>query len=145
MTGDGDFWVYRCGPADAAFVWPFAAPLLADAIAMTSGLYGADDIHARVTAPNAGGAEGWSLWTISEGLTLLGAWTTHVVAYPRARVLMIGLAGGAALERYHELAIGETEKFARECGCDRMHGGGRRGWKKFGFEQIGVWTERMIP
>lgn len=141
----GDFWIARCGPEDATFAWPFVAPLLAPSVAMTSGLYELEDIRERVTCPYAGTDAGWSLWTISEGLTLLGAWTTHVIQYPRARVLMIGFAGGTAIDTYHERAIGETEAFAKACGCTRMHGGGRLGWKKFGFEKIGVWTERMIP
>lgn len=140
-----DFHVLRLNGDDAAAAWPKVEAMLEPAIALASGLYLPDDVREKVTRPESGTAAGWSLWLIAEGLTLLGAWTTHVIDYPRARVLMIGFAGGAGLDRYHERAIGETEQFARECGCTRMHGGGRGGWKKFGFEKIGVWTERMIP
>jgi hypothetical protein len=139
-----DFWIARCGAADAAYAWPFVEPMLKPAIDLTSGLYEPGDIRELVTKPGAGTAEGWSLWTISEGFALLGAWTTHVVRYPREKVLFIGFAGGKGLIRYHDYAIGETEKFAREIGCTRMHGGGRRGWTKFGFKEIGVWTEKVL-
>jgi hypothetical protein len=137
---EGDFQILRLEDELAAQAWPKAAPLLEPAIALTSGLYELEDIGERIRRPGSG----WSLWIIAEQLTLLGAWTTHVVEYPRARVLMVGFAGGSGFRRYHRRAIGATEEFALSIGCTRLHGGGRRGWQRFGFQQIGVWNERIL-
>jgi hypothetical protein len=140
----GDFWVLRLNGADAARAWPKALPLLAPAIARSEGLYLPADVEDLVTRPNAGTADGWSLWLIGEKDQLLGAWTTRVGHFPRARIVETVFAGGASLRRWYEVALAETEKFARETGCARLRCAGRRGWARLGYRQIGFTHERTV-
>lgn len=139
-----EFWVARLNPSDASTAWPKALPLLEPAIRRGATLYDPDDIKALVTAPEAGTPRGWSLWILAERTQLLGAWTTNVRYYPKTPVLEIAFAGGDGMSRWYDLALSETEKFARECGCDRLRIGGRRGWEKFGYRSVGHLLERLL-
>jgi hypothetical protein len=140
-----EYWSARLNAEQAISVWERAAPLLAPAVDRGPGLYTIEDVRDLVTRPYSGTEHAWSLWILAEQTEMLAAWTTHVIMFPRAKVLAIPFAGGVGFRRYVALAIDETEKFAREIGCSRMHGGGRKGWAHFGFEPIGYWHERVLP
>jgi hypothetical protein len=138
------FWVARLNAQDAATVWPKAVCILAPVIAGSSGLFTPDDVRDLVTRPNAGTEWGWALWILAEKDQLLGAWATKVQDYPRGRVVEVVFAGGTQMKRWYALALSETEKFAKEIGCDRLRCGGRRGWSRFGWSQLGYLHERKI-
>src|SRR4051794_28436003 len=132
-----DCWVARLNAADAAAAWPRVRPLLEQAIRRGAGLYAAEDVAELVTRPESGTPFGWSLWIIARESQLLGAWTTSVRAFPRAKVLEIVFAGGTGMNSWYSTALSETEKFAREAGCTRLTCAGRRGWARLGYRQIG--------
>jgi hypothetical protein len=140
-----EFWVARLNAEDAALAWPMAAPLLEPAIRRGAGLYAAEDVAELVTRPEAGTPFGWSLWIIARERRLLGAWTTSVRVFPRAKVLEIVFAGGCGMKDWYPVALSETEKFAREAGCTRLTCAGRRGWARLGYRQLGYLHERILP
>jgi hypothetical protein len=132
------YWVARLNPADAAGVWEKVCPLLDPAIRRSGGLYEPDDVKALVT----GG--GWSLWLAGDDKAVCAAWTTVVKHFPRGKVLEIPFAGGAGAEGWYEQALAETDKFAREMGCDRLRCAGRKGWARMGYRTIGYVHERTL-
>lgn len=133
---ESQFWVARCNAADAKAAWPRALPLLAPAIARSSGLFEPDDVLERVTRPASGTQFDWSLWLIGEGDELLGAWTTKIDVYPREKIVETVFGGGRDLARWMSLAIDELEKFAREAGCTRLRCAGRRGFARHGYYAV---------
>ncbi len=134
-----DFVVLRLNAEDAALAWEKVSAFLAPAIAQSDGLYRPEDIHEAVTTPGA-----WNLWLLAEGPEPLAAWITRLHAYKRDLVLEILFAGGIGMERWYGMALGETEKFARELGCSRLRCGGRRGWERNGYCLIGHLFERKL-
>jgi hypothetical protein len=137
-------WVARLNARDAAALWEKARPLLAPAIARSAGLYTEEDVHDLVTRPDAGTPDGWSLWLLGDDAHVLAAWTTVVRHFPRAKVMETVFAGGAGMVRWYELALEETEKFAREAGCARLRCAGRRGWGRRGYRTLGYLHERDV-
>jgi hypothetical protein len=139
-----EFWVARLNAVDAATAWPLACPLLEPAIRRGAGFYAAEDVADLVTRPEAGTPFGWSLWIIAREEQLLGAWTTSVRVFPRAKVLEIVFAGGLGMKAWYPTALSETEKFARETDCTRLTCAGRRGWARLGYRQLGYLHERVL-
>lgn len=138
------FGVARLNAADAAAVWPTVAPMIGLALDRGPGLYELGDVRDMVTQPESGTPFAPSLWVVGDGAGLLGAWTTEVRVLPRTKITIIAFAGGREMPRWYDLALAETEKFARECGCSRLHCEGRKGWAKLGYRPIGYWYERTI-
>lgn len=134
-----NFWLARLGYEDAALAWPKVAMFLAPPVSESCGLWEIEDVRERVTRPGD-----WSLWLVAQGSEPHGAWVTRPLVFPRARALEIVFAGGRAMEAWYDLALAETEKYARETGCDRLRGYGRRGWIKFGYRAIGHVFERNL-
>jgi hypothetical protein len=114
------YWVARLNPEDAAQLWDKAEPLLAPAIACSGGLFEPEDVKAL-------------------------AWTTDPQHFPRETVLRVLFCGGVDMADYYEMALGETETFAKQHGIWRLRGGGRAGWTRHGFKKLGSILERRIP
>lgn len=134
-----DFWVARLSCMDAAIVWPKVAMLLQPAIDASSELWTADEVRDRVTQPG-----NWELWFVAERDTPVGAWVTAPMCFPRHMILEIVFAGGVEMKAWYDLALEETEKYARALGCSRLRGYGRRGWVRFGYRAIGHVFERSL-
>jgi hypothetical protein len=136
------FVTLRLGAEDAGRVWENALRYLRPAMPDMAGLYEPDDIRERVTTPDSG----WHLWVTAtaEPVELVGAWVTLLRIFPRGRVLDIPFAGGVRMREWYGQALGNTEAFARDLGCDRLRCCGRRGWGKFGYEPAGTLFERKI-
>jgi hypothetical protein len=118
--------------------WEKAAPLLLPAIRQSAGMYEPEDVRDLVTSGRS------QLWLLAEGNSLLAAWVTKLLHYPRGTALEITFAGGNEMARWYDLALSETEKFGRELGCSRLRCGGRRGWEKHGYRLIGHLFERAL-
>lgn len=136
---DADIWVARLTYEQAAIVWPKAEPLLRPAIEHSE-LWLSEDVRERVTTPGS-----WCLWIAADKDTLIGAWVTAPMHFPRHAVLEIVFGGGPGVDRYYDLGLAELEKFAREIGCCRLRAYGRLGWaRKRGFRAVGHITERIL-
>lgn len=136
-ASSADLWVARLSCEHAAIVWPKVEPLLAPAIERSEGLWTCEDVAKRVTSEGD-----WSLWFVADKETPVAAWITSILYFPRVRMLEVVFAGGIDMGEWYDLALGETEKYARALGCSRIRGYGRRGWP--GYRAIGYVVERSL-
>jgi len=70
------------------------------------------------------------LWTIRDGEKLVLAFVTAIQRFPKCSVLTIPVVGGSAMTKWLRPGLEAMEAYARETGCTRLEGGGRRGWER---------------
>lgn len=83
-----------------------------------------------------------SLWLAvdAEEMKTLGVVTARIIKYPKCKALVAEWIGGNRMSEWADECVKTLEQYARDNGCARMEGFGRKGWgrflKKFGFR---VW------
>ncbi len=113
-------------PQDLGRAWPHVKEFIELALARTAmgALFAEKDIYNQVLQQEM------QLWVVLVGGEMLGAFTTQVIIYPKARVLDIPLLGGERYEEW-EVSVAETVKgLARSANCSLIRGYGRIGWAK---------------
>lgn len=69
------------------------------------------------------------LWIGVEEMEIKCCFITEIVAYPKARVLVVQFAYGIG-RKFIKPAVWLCRRYAKAHGCRYMNFGGRRGWKR---------------
>ena len=130
--------IVPCHPDHLPVVWPIVEPWLVKALTYGPDLYGPEDIKERIAEKL------FVLWIAILDGEIIGFCIVSVVKYPRATVGDVHWTGGA--QHKGRLWLGEMfevlKSWARNSGCTKLGGGGRRGWiEKFGIKEHGVMFE----
>lgn len=105
-------------------VWPHVEPHLQRAVDESEGLI---DIYDVREAANTGEMLVWVVSATGSG-SIVGAYTTRIIAYPQRSALAIDLVGGSQLSRWLRMALQTIEQHARRLGCQQLEGYGRAAW-----------------
>lgn len=85
-----------------------------------------------------------AMWFVECDGVVVAALVTEVKQYPRRRILEVPFIAGGGIEKWHEPLMTALEEHARKFGCSHIAGSGRKGWKRFGFEEAGSFWVRNI-
>ena len=105
-------------------MWPQVAALLEEAMARAPGRFSGGDLAMLLLEGRQ------QLWVVRDGETPVAAFTTRIYEVPQSRVFAIEWVGGVRLEEWIDEAIQILEQFARDSGCQKIEGHGRKGWEK---------------
>jgi hypothetical protein len=133
--------VVPCHPDHLPVVWPIISPWLERALKYGPDLYGVDDIRAMVQSTSM------VLWLAIDANEIIGFSITSIVKYPRCTVADIHWTGGATHKGkfWMDEMLRVLKAWARHSGCQKLGGGGRRGWiEKYGFKEHGVMFEMEL-
>lgn len=88
----------------------------------------------------------WIAWD-AEKDKLVAAIITEIITYDPSpvKVCRVPWIGGKGMRRWIEPALKMLTAWAIDNGCRFFEGSGRRGWKKFGFEERGLHPETGLP
>jgi hypothetical protein len=108
--------------------WARCEAWIRSALDMSGGSHAIEDVKAAV---ERGEARLWG-WTKSAAVTEVQTW-------PRARFLLIWLAGGD-LEELRDVMLPLMEAYGREQGCTRCYIVGRPGWSRVlpGYHTVAI-------
>ena len=98
--------------------WAFAKPILEAALVETHGTHTIDDVGLMI------GSGQFALWTGEKSAAL-----TEFVVFPRMKVVNIFACGGDLIE-LRDILENKIVPFAKNAGCSRITGAGRRGWAR---------------
>lgn len=114
-------------------MWPVVEPWLVRAAHMQDSVYDADDIKEAIHRGDL------ALWVIFDGPVPVATFTTRVTQTPKVRVMSMDWVGGTRMSEWLDDAMEMIERYARDMGCTRLEGGGRKGWvnalSKHGWKQ----------
>lgn len=88
----------------------------------------------------------WIAWD-TERNRLAAAIITEIITYDPSpvKVCRVPWIGGRSMKRWIEPALRMLSAWAMDQGCRFMEGSGRRGWKKYGFEERGLHPDTGLP
>jgi len=115
-------------------MWARARPFIEPAIPELKGTHTIDDVTLML---GAGMLRLW-LWPRS-------ALLTEITLTPRVKALNCFLGGGD-LDELRRMEAEQLVPFAKANGCNRITGGGRKGWKRVlpGYECGGIYMHKDI-
>jgi hypothetical protein len=105
--------------------WGRVAPLLQKAIERGAGELELGDVYQRLQDRHM------QLLVAVEGPTILAAFVTEVVQYPRKRALRVVLAGGTGAKKWKGALRAMLHTGARAVGAKSLEVLGRPGWVRF--------------
>lgn len=120
------------------FYWQMILPWVEKSVEYTAGCYLAIDIYRQVLMGEFG------LWLVMDGERPIAFALTKVEKTPRRWLFSIPYLAGERMDEWAAVMQDHLEKAAKALGCDGMSGGGREGWRKFGFRKTGVWLVKDI-
>jgi len=103
-------------------IWTIAGPMLGKAAETTGPRFSEMDIFDHIMD----GA--LALWVVIIDDTIVAALTTRIVAYNKCKALSIDWVGGSRMREWFDQTLDTMEKYARESGCSRLEGYGRKAW-----------------
>lgn len=103
-------------------VWSAAAPMLDRALATVPGTMTLDDLLLGLQTDE------YMLWVVFIDKTLVAAFTTRIVEYPRRRALSIDWVGGSRMREWFSPVMEVIRRHARYNGCRHVEGYGRDAW-----------------
>ncbi len=88
----------------------------------------------------------WIAWD-ERSESIAAAIITEIITYPPSpvRVCRVPWVGGRNMSRWLQPALKMLKAWAIDHDCRFMEGSGRRGWKKFGFEERGLNPDTGLP
>jgi hypothetical protein len=101
-------------------LWSRVRPFILPSIAELNGTHTEDDVLVMLLAGKA------KLWAGEKCAVV-----TEFVTYPQLKALNIWMVGGD-LQEILNMEDEQIIPFAKENGCTRLTGGGRKGWSKIG-------------
>ena len=105
-------------------VWMQVAPLLERALDRAPGRFGAGDMFMLLSRGE------YQLWAVFENEVIVASFTTRLYQTPQSKVCCIEWVGGARLHEWIDNVVLIVESFARDNGCQKVEGHGRKGWHK---------------
>jgi hypothetical protein len=132
--------VATIGVADIARLAPVLEPLLAPAVALSTGRMNVADVFELVAKEQA------RIWLAFEGDELFGAAFGRPVQYAQRKALSIPFIAGTERQRWEAQMLAALEHGARYIGCDLLEGIGRRGFARIlpGFRVTGYAFEKDL-
>lgn len=70
------------------------------------------------------------LWLIEKNSKIIGAFTTQILVFPKAKVLDVPFGSGTEMKDWLDIAVGAIQRFAVANDCKYIRGYGRLGWAK---------------
>jgi hypothetical protein len=124
------------GPDVLAAVWPNVEPLVASALAHTSGECTTADVAERLLDGRA------ALWIMVElDGPMLGILVAEVIHWPQQALANAWIVAGQDLDRWLPVANSTLEAWARARGCAAVIGEGRAGFVRrlahLGYREVG--------
>lgn len=113
-------------------LWPQLEPLIASALQkVQNDCYLPRDIW---RACREGQMIAWIDWVDESRVRAVAV--TEIHNLPQKRICNIPFVAGTQIKEWLPGMLDAIEKYAREIGCDRMTGGGRKGWiRAAGFKE----------
>lgn len=123
-------------------VWPQVGPVLAKAVARYANSYDMSHVRARLDAGDV------ALWVVMDGVELKAAFTTDEIIYPKRKIMLVELLGGAEAKMWYYDTVKRLAEIARSTGYDAIQTTARRGWSKMakecGFNEAAVTYEMEL-
>jgi len=111
-------------------VWPIVEPMFKRVLDRTPGRFLPVDILVEILK------EQRSLWVYYDDETknIEATFTTKIYDVPLGKICCFEWGAGKNVEEWVHESLDLIEQYARENGCTRLEGHGRRGWKDWLFE-----------
>lgn len=117
----------RISPIRPEFVdaiWPEVVRMLEPAVTRSNGRFTLPDVRDEILRGEL------VLWLVVQDSVPKAFYTTRISDYPSRRALVIDWLGGADMDLWLDVAIGEMQSHARTNRCEHLEFCGRAGWKK---------------
>jgi len=121
--------------------WSRIEKFMEGAAVYTYGRYSSDDMYNCVEDGSH------QLWVAYEGQEFKGAVVTHIIVYPKRKLLAMAFCGGVKLHEWKDPMLAMFRRFAKDMGCDGIEATARKGWAKVfkndGYKQN--WVTFELP
>lgn len=128
---------------DVPLIWGRCAELLEPALARFEHPISLSDLYWSLRGCQR---QLWIAWSYDSD-EIVAAVVTELVRYGESPSLVcrVPWIGGRQMASWVAEALDLLKRWARSHGCRFMEGSGRRGWKKYGFEERGLSSETGLP
>lgn len=122
-------------------VWPQVREYIANATVHTHGRYEPEDVLDLLFFKDH------QLWIALDGQDIIGCIVTHIMDYPRKRVLGCPFVTGEDFKRWKYPMLELLRKWATDNGCEALESTARLGWSRV-FKDDGytaIWQAFELP
>ena len=108
-------------------IWPKVVGYLQEAIDVAPGRWDTMDYFLMLSR----GQRSLFIVVDTEEEDIISAFTCNIYDTAKSKICAVEYVGGSRLEEWLQEALNIIEKYARQFGCNKIEGHGRKGWEKY--------------